>query len=212
MASLDIRGIRESHLHSMLQNIEATFKGTARRHKYTEVKLGNSLKEDSSEIVPSNDYCSNTGRSKSPICISNHETPEPSTSFLIGFGRNKMEDTDALRRYADTEKWMWEECVHSQFLCARKYGRMRCENLISICNTCHDTYFLEDKHCPSCHRTFSLAKSSYFLEHVAQCKVKLEDLFWPLCILDSLPPLRVRLLRAQLASVEVTYSFLHHWI
>ncbi|XP_055822651.1 homeobox-DDT domain protein RLT2 isoform X2 [Solanum dulcamara] len=203
MASLDIRGIRESHLHSMLQNIEATFKGTARRHKYTEVKLGNSLKEDSSEIVPSNDYCSNTGRSKSPICISNRETPEPSTSFLIGFGRNKMEDTDALRRYADTEKWMWEECVHSQFLCARKYGRMRCENLISICNNCHDTYFLEDKHCPSCHRTFSLAKSSYFLDHVAQCKEKLEDLFWPLCILDSLPPLRVRLLRAQLASVEI---------
>lgn len=202
MASLDIRGIRESHLHSMLQNIEATFKGTAMRHKYTEVKLDNSVKEHTSETVPSIDYCSNTGSSKSTICISNHETSEPSTSFLIGFGRNKMEDTDALRRYADLEKWMWEECVHPQFLCARKYGRMRCENLISTCNNCHDTYFLEDKHCPSCHRTFSPAKSSYFLEHVAQCKEKLEDLFWPLCIMDSLPPLRVRLLRAQLASVE----------
>lgn len=202
MASLDIRGIRESHLHSMLQNIEATFKGTARRHKYTEVKLGNFLKEDTSETVPSNDYCSNTGSSNSTFCISNRETPQPSTSFLIGFGKNKIEDTDALRRYADIEKWMWEECVHSQFLCARKYGRMRCENLISICNNCHDTYFFEDKHCPSCHRTFSLAKSSYFLEHVAQCKEKFEDQFWPLCILDSLPPLRVRLLRAQFASVE----------
>ncbi|MCD9641238.1 hypothetical protein HAX54_027327 [Datura stramonium] len=202
MASLDIRGIRESHLHSMLQNIEATFKETARRHKYTEGELGNSVKEDTSETVPSNDCCSNTGSSKSTICISNCEAPEPSTSFLIGFGRNKMENTDALRRYADLEKWMWEECVDSQFLCAMKYGRMRREKLISICNNCHDTYFSEDKHCPCCHRTFSLAKSSYFMEHVAQCKEKLEDLFWPLCILDSSPPLRVRLLRAQLALVE----------
>ncbi|KAJ8532126.1 hypothetical protein K7X08_012049 [Anisodus acutangulus] len=202
MASLDVRGTRESHLHSMLQNIEATFKETARRHKYTEGKLGNSVKEDTSETVPSNDCCSNTGSSKSTICISNCETPEPSTSFLIGLGSNKMENTDALRRYADLEKWMWEEGVNSQFLCARKYGRMRCEKLISVCNNCHDTYFLEDNHCPCCHRTFSPAKSSYFMEHVAQCKEKLEDRFWPLCILDSSPPLRIRLLKAQLASVE----------
>ncbi|CAN4103280.1 unnamed protein product [Withania somnifera] len=202
MASLDIRGIRESHLHSMLQNIEATFKETARRHKHTIGKLGSSVKEDTSETVPNNDCCSNTDSSKITICISNHEMPEPSTSFHIGLGRNKMEHTDALRRYADLEKWMWEECVDSQFLCARKYGRMRCENLISICNNCHDMYYLEDKHCPCCHRTFSPGKSSYFMEHVAQCAEKLEHLFWPLCILDSLPPLRVRLLRAQLASVE----------
>ncbi|KAM3222190.1 homeobox-DDT domain protein RLT2 isoform X1 [Capsicum annuum] len=202
MASLDIRGLRESHLHSMLQNIEATFKETARKHKYTDEKLGNSVKEDTSERVPSNDCCSNTDSLKSTTCISNRETREPSTSFLIGFGRNKMENTNALRRYADLEKWMWEECVDSQFLCARKYGRMRSENLIGICNNCHDTYFWEDKHCPSCHRTFSPVKSSYFIEHVAQCKEKLEDLFLPLCILDSLPALRVRLLRAQLASVE----------
>lgn len=212
MASLDIRGLRESHLHSMLQNIEATFKETARKHKYTDEKLGNSVKEDTSERVPSNDCCSNTDSLKSTTCISNRETREPSTSFLIGFGRNKMENTNALRRYADLEKWMWEECVDSQFLCARKYGRMRSENLIGICNNCHDTYFWEDKHCPSCHRTFSPVKSSYFIEHVAQCKEKLEDLFLPLCILDSLPALRVRLLRAQLASVEVTSSILHHWI
>ncbi|CAN4105011.1 unnamed protein product [Withania somnifera] len=203
MASLDIRGIRESHLHSMLQYIEATFKETVRRHKHSIGKLRSSVKEDTSETVPNNDCCSNTDSSKRTICISNRETPEPSTSFHIGFGRNKMEQTDALRRYTDLEKWMWEECVDSQFLCARKYGRMRCENLISICNNCHDTYFLGDKHCPSCHRTFSMGKSSYFMEHVAQCKVKLEHLFWPLCIVDSLPPLRVRLLRAQLASVEV---------
>ncbi|XP_059282469.1 homeobox-DDT domain protein RLT2 [Lycium ferocissimum] len=202
MASLDIRGTRESHLHSMLQNIEATFKETARRHKYTEGQLGNSVEEDTSETVPSNDCCSNTGSYKSAICISNRETPEPSTSFLIGLGSNKKENTDALTRYADLEKWMWEECANSQFLCARKYGRMRCEKLISICNNCHDTYFLEDNHCPCCHRTFSPAKSSYFMEHVAQCKDKLEDLFWPLCILDSSPPLRIRLLKAQLASVE----------
>ncbi|KAK4368975.1 hypothetical protein RND71_012767 [Anisodus tanguticus] len=202
MASLDVRGIRESHLHSMLQNIEATFKETARRPKYTEGKLGNSIKEDTSETVPSNDCCSNSGSSKSTICISNRETPEPSTSFLIGLGSNNMENTDALRRYADLEKWMWEKGVNSQFLCARKFGRMRCEKLISICNNCHDTYFLEDNHCPCCHRTFSPAKSSYFMEHVAQCKEKLEDLFWPVCILDSLPPLRIRLLKAQLASVE----------
>ncbi|OIT31129.1 PREDICTED: homeobox-DDT domain protein RLT2-like [Nicotiana attenuata] len=201
MASLDVRGIRESHLHSMLQNIEATFKETSRRYLCTEAKVANPVKADTSETVPSNDCCSKTGSPKSTICISNCETPEPSTSFLIGIGRNKMENSDALSRYAHLEKWMWEDCVNTQFLCARKYGKIRCEKLISICNNCHDTYFLEDNHCHCCHTTFSLAKTSCFMEHVAQCKDKLEDLFRPL-ISDSAPPLRIRLLRAQLASME----------
>ncbi|KAA8526340.1 hypothetical protein F0562_008457 [Nyssa sinensis] len=126
LASLDVRGVRESHLHSMLRRIELSFKETARRN------------------------------------------------LLIGLGRNNTEKSDALRRYQDFEKWMWEECFNSSILCAIK--------------------------------TFGTSFGcSTFSDHVDQCEDKLKgNPDWTLHSLDSSPPLRIRLLKAQLTLIEVS--------
>uniref|UniRef100_A0A5B7A597 Homeobox-DDT domain protein RLT2 n=1 Tax=Davidia involucrata TaxID=16924 RepID=A0A5B7A597_DAVIN len=208
LASLDVHGVRESHLHSMLQSIEVSFKETVRRnfpYSITCGKIGDTVKTEVTEMTLNPDCNASIDSPTSTICVSNPDIPDPSSSFAIGLGRNDAEKSDALRRYQDLEKWMWEECFNSSILCAVKYGKKRCKQLSDICVYCRELYFFEDNHCPSCHRTFRTSFSCLnFSEHVAQCEEKLKgDPDWTLLGLDS-PPLRIRLLKAQLALIEVS--------
>ncbi|XP_019194149.1 PREDICTED: homeobox-DDT domain protein RLT2 [Ipomoea nil] len=192
LASLDVRGIRESHLHLMLQRIEVTFKETARRNMLQMMNsvadVENDVKKEALEKTSTLDKDPN-----SPPCIS---------SFMIGVGRNIVEKSDALRRYVDFEKWMWEECLDSKFLCATKEGKIRRRNLLRVCDRCYVLYF-EENHCPFCHTTY--AKNLKFSEHLTRCKEKLKDEYLsPFRALYSSPPIRIRLLKAQLASLEVS--------
>ncbi|CAK9144878.1 unnamed protein product [Ilex paraguariensis] len=207
LASLDVRGIRESHLHSMLQRIEVAFKESVRRNllrAYSGDNLGHSNTTEASEIALNPD-CNSCIASPS-ITVLNSGMPEASSTFSIGLGRNETEKNDAFKRYRDFEKWMWEECYNSSMLCAMKYGKTRSEKLFSICDYCRDLYLFEYNHCPSCHRTYVRSVSDVnFSEHVAQCKEKLKvDPSWTLHGQDSSSPLRIRLLKAQLVSVEVS--------
>jgi hypothetical protein len=167
LSSLDVRGVRESNLLSMMQRVEPSFKEAIR--KKTE-----SITPDSS----------------SP----------PSSSFSISLGRNSREKNEESRRYQDFEKWMWGECNNSSILCALKYGQKRSKQLLGVCGLCHDLYLFEQVHCPLCHRTYdSHGRNFNFHEHVAQCTTMKSNVFSP-------DPLRLRLLKSQLLSIEVCIS------
>ncbi|KAJ6677600.1 HOMEOBOX-DDT DOMAIN PROTEIN RLT2 [Salix viminalis] len=129
---------------------------------------------------------------------------ETSTSFTIELGRNEIEKNHTLKRLQDFEKWMWKECFKSPVLCAMKYEKKRCTQLLGVCDYCHDTYFFEDSHCPSCHKTLEASQTGLnFSEHVAYCERKLKmDPDSALCSL-SFPP-RIRLLKLLLALIEVS--------
>ncbi|XP_059659804.1 homeobox-DDT domain protein RLT2 [Cornus florida] len=208
VAYLDVRGVRESNLYSMLQKIEASFKETVRRNLLrttTGGKICDPIKREVvTELTPKPE-CGASVDVPRDVCVSNPDMPEPSSSFAIGLGKNETEERDALSRYQDFEKWMWEEC-NSSILCAIKYGKQRCKQLLDICDYCRYLYFFEDNHCPSCHRNFgTYVTCLHFSEHVAQCDEKLKgDSDWTLHGLDSSPPLRIRLLKAQLALIEVS--------
>ncbi|KAJ4729740.1 Homeobox domain-containing protein/DDT domain-containing protein [Melia azedarach] len=207
LASLDVRGVRESHLHSMLQIIEMSFKETVRRnmhHTNTERQNQETVKTEPVEMAPCPDHSMGTDSPSSTVCGSDSDMSETSTSFSIGLGRNEIERNDALKRYHDYEKWMWKECVSSSILCAMKCGKKRCKQVLDVCNYCHDIYFYEDSRCPSCHRAFGIYKRNLnFSEHVAQCEGKLKtDPASPSYVSVS-SPLRIRLLKVLLATVEV---------
>jgi hypothetical protein len=128
---------------------------------------------------------------------------ETSTSFTIELGRNEIEKNHTLKRFQDFEKWMWKECFKSSVLCAMKYEKKRCTQLLGVCDYCHDTYFFEDNHCPSCHKTHASQTGLNFSEHVAHCERKLKmDPDSALCSL-SFPP-RIRLLKSLLALIEAS--------
>lgn len=164
--------------------------------------VGNDVKKEALEMTSTLDKDPN-----STSCTSNCDMSEPSASFMIGVGRNVAEKSDALRRYLDFEKWMWEECLDSKFLCAMKEGKIRRRNLLRVCDHCHVLYFFEENHCPFCHTTY--IKNSKFSEHLTRCKEKLkEECLSPFRALYSSPPIRIRLLKAQLASLEARISSL----
>ncbi|KAL8267692.1 hypothetical protein R6Q59_001490 [Mikania micrantha] len=110
LASLDVRGNREANLHSMLQRIEAQFKESANKMRVNISGVGSmdSNSPSCSLSIPiTNDY-------------------EYSSSFAIERGRSGKEMSNALKRYEDFEKWIWEECLT---LRAMKFGNTRCEHL-----------------------------------------------------------------------------------
>lgn len=203
--SLDVRGLRESHLHSMLQKIELSFKETLRR-SLTCTSTGGptvDVKKEFSGMAPNPDSSASTDSPTSTVCSSNSDATESSLSFAIGLGRNETEKKDALKRYVDLEKWMWEECLSSSVLCAIKYGKKRCKQLLSICNYCHDMDVFENDYCPSCHMSFKTSTSDLKFSE-AQYGKKYKGDGWTSRRLDSSPTSRIRLLKVLLALIEAS--------
>ncbi|KAG5545205.1 hypothetical protein RHGRI_017628 [Rhododendron griersonianum] len=204
--SLDVRGLRESHLHSMLQKIELSFKETLRRSLICTSTGGltvTDVKKEVSDMAPNPDSSASTDSPTSTVCVSNSDVTESSSSFAIGLGRNETEKKDALKRYIDLEKWMWEECLNSLVLCGIKYGKKRCKQLLGICNYCHDMDVFENNYCPSCHMAFETSASDLKFSE-AQCGKKYKGNGWTLRRLDSSPTSRIRLLKVLLALIEVS--------
>ncbi|KAI4296809.1 hypothetical protein L6164_036732 [Bauhinia variegata] len=205
LKSLDSRGIRESHLRLMLQKIENSFKENVRKNKQCD-KIGSrgkvSVKNEADETDSGPDPHVGSDSPSSTLCGLNSDTLETSSSFKIELGKSESEKRAALRRYQDFQKWMWKECYYSSTLCAMKYGRMRCKRLVDICDVCLNSYFVEDSHCNSCHRTFPSNNGFNFSKHAFQCGEKKLD-SKDICIFDSFP-LRTRLLKALLAFIEVS--------
>ncbi|KAG5226338.1 homeobox-DDT domain protein [Salix suchowensis] len=207
LSSLDVRGVRESHLHAMLHKIEVPFKETLRRrmlHAITEGKSKGPIKAEAVETAAAIDCGSGMDSPQSTVSIPDSEMSETSTSFTVELGRNEIEKKHALKRFQDFEKWMWKECFKSSVLCAMKYGKKRCTQLLGVCDFCHDTYLSEDNHCPCCHKTYDVSQIGLnFSEHMAHCERKLKvDPDSALC--GSSFPLRIRLLKSLLALIEVS--------
>ncbi|KAG2318889.1 hypothetical protein Bca4012_054861 [Brassica carinata] len=142
VASLDMRGIRESHLRIMLQKIEATFKENACKAK----SVVNHSPADS--VSPS-----------SAISGSNSDSMETSTSIRVELGRNDREKGSLSKRFHDFQRWVWTESYSSLPSCARKYGKKRCE-LLATCEVCVASYLSEYTHCTSCQQRLNMVDSS----------------------------------------------------
>ncbi|CAF1709612.1 hypothetical protein HID58_056118 [Brassica napus] len=136
VASLDMRGIRESHLGIMLLKIEGSFKENACKN----------TRADS--VSPS-----------SAISGSNSDSMEASTSIRVELGRNDREKECLSKRFHGFQRWMWTETYSSLPSCARRHGKKRCE-LLATCEVCVASYLSEYTHCTSCHRRLNMFYSS----------------------------------------------------
>lgn len=197
LASLDVRGTRESHLHSMLQRIEFCFKETAKKSlcSHSTRQDADDVKDEVSEDSPN-----------SMVCGSDPCMMEPLAFIPIKCESYGLDKYVTLERYQDFEKWMWEECFSIMKLRALKYGKTLRTRLLSICSHCYDLYFFENEHCPFCHKNYSISVETFnFGEHVSYCKEKQEEVQNRILVkLESSPPLRIRFLKAQLASLEAS--------
>lgn len=199
LASLDVRGVRESHLLSMLQMIEMSFKKTVRKNAchVTCQKIEESIETKVPEMA--SDYKSSAAdRPSSGICVSNPDMPELSSSFNIELGSNEAERKDALKRYQEFEKWMWKKCFSPSTLRAIKHGKTRGKPVFSVCDFCQYLYKVEE--CCPCEYTSNISTGDSNFSEYVDCKAKLHG---EARITDLSPVLRIRLLIAQLSSIEV---------
>ncbi|KAJ6853925.1 homeobox-DDT domain protein RLT2 isoform X2 [Iris pallida] len=209
LSALDTRGVRESHLHSMLQRIELNFKEAVRRNKNrtnstcTDESL---VKTETLDTTSSPDCHIEVDSPNSTVCGLSSDTPEYSTSFKIELGRSEMERTSASKRYQIFVKWIWTECYNPSVLCALKYGKKRCSELLQTCPFCYECYFVEERHCPSCHKTFNVHNvDALFSDHMPICELKGKmDPNSLNQVSDSSLPIGIQLLKAQLSLIEVS--------
>ncbi|KAK7302837.1 hypothetical protein RJT34_13734 [Clitoria ternatea] len=205
LASLDSRGIRESHLRLMLQKIENSFKQNVRKKNTQRAKTGSKgqvyIKAEANETDAILDHNAGSDSRSSALLGLNPDTSETSSSFNIELGMSDSERKASFRRYQDFQKWLWKEIYNSSILCAMKYGIKRCKPQVEICDVCLNPYFVEDSHCNSCHRTFSSNNGFNFSKHAFQCRDKFPK---DTCILEYSLPLRPRLLKGLLACMEAS--------
>ncbi|CAN8291009.1 unnamed protein product [Cochlearia groenlandica] len=183
VASLDMRGIRESHLRIMLQKIEGPFKENARKN----VKLDrNHFSKERSVVNHS------PADSVSPSCAisSNSDSVETSTSIRVELGRNNTEKENISKRFYDFQRWIWTKIYRSLPTCARKYGTKRCE-LLATCEVCVASYLPAYTHCTTCHQRLDMVDRSE--RNIVDSGLTASPL-----------PLGVRLLKALLVSLEAS--------
>lgn len=207
VSSLDTRGSREAQLHSMLQMIEATFKEAVKRKNAIEQSSGRNIKNGATEMIRAS-FRSEFGSPSSTFSVASDGATAYSDSFKIELGRNDFEKNAISKRADGFLKWMWRECYDQDLTCAAKYGKKRCSMLIHSCKFCYQMYLAEEGHCSSCHKTFKSIHN--FSEHTAQCEEKRRmDPNWKMQISDYSVPIGVRLLKLQLASIEVVSHVFH---
>lgn len=207
LSSLDVRGIRECHLHSMLLKVESSFKATARTNlsRATSVKhVSDGVNKEVLQIRPKLDCCPIMDSSKNFEFASYSNSPGNELLFPNEFVKNRKDENDMIESYNNFEKWMMNECLNSKLLAAHRYGRLRRQQLSDICKDCHELFSCDDTQCPSCHRTCSVSERTFdFLEHVTDCKRKPSEGFGR--VLHKLSfPLQIRLLKALLATIEAS--------
>ncbi|XP_009781785.1 homeobox-DDT domain protein RLT1 isoform X1 [Nicotiana sylvestris] len=204
LASLDTRGVRESHLHIMLQKIEGPFKERVRR-SYDDiiVQHGNKCKNESSAASSSPASGAGADSPSSTIYGMGSDSWETSSSFKIELGKNEEERRNAFKRYQSFQSWMWKECLSSSILCAMRYGKKRCLPLLGICRHCLDSYPSEEGNCPSCNKmSGKVDMNAEFPEQAMDSMDNLKIDYNKLAVSNACP-LRVRLMKALLSFLEV---------
>ncbi|CAN4084106.1 unnamed protein product [Withania somnifera] len=210
LASLDTRGVRESHLHIMLQKIEGPFKERARRNmSYGDIigQHGNRCRNESSAVGSSPASGASADSPSSTIYAMSSDSLETSSSFKIELGRNEEERRNAFKRYQGFQIWMSKECLSSSVLRALRHGKKRCLPLLGICGHCLDTYLSEEGICPSCNKmSYKVDMDAEFLEQAMNSLDNLKMNYNNL-VFSNACPLRVRLMKVILNFLEVDVPY-----
>ncbi|CAA6661086.1 unnamed protein product [Spirodela intermedia] len=199
LASLDTR---ESGNHICIQGTEGNKQVISNSHS-----AQNIAKKEAGEGSSSPECDLGTESPRSTVCYPGSDALDPSTSFKIEIGQNDREKNAALKRYRDFQNWSWKECFRSSPLCAMKYGKKRCSELLGVCYTCYDCFLSEEKQCPSCCEAFDARQGAVdqnFTEDMPWCEKQKVDPRWSLKFSKLSHPARIQMLKAQLSLIEVS--------
>ncbi|KAJ1267386.1 hypothetical protein BS78_07G052300 [Paspalum vaginatum] len=183
LSVLDCRGTREAHLLASMEKRQACLFGAMKKH----VEGGNAVRFPAS----SDSYCSQTSSEDraspktssvdgaSPVSdIDNASVPtcpedcnlDSSSAIVIESGKRGNGKILMWERLQAFDKWIWTSFY--SVLTAVKCGKKSFKESLVRCESCHDLYWRDEKHCRICHSTFEVGfdlEERYAL-HVATCR------------------------------------------
>uniref|UniRef100_A0A0D9X1K5 Homeobox domain-containing protein n=1 Tax=Leersia perrieri TaxID=77586 RepID=A0A0D9X1K5_9ORYZ len=183
LASLDSRGIREAYLLASMKKRQTCLFEAMKKHYEDRNVVRPAIPSDMSHSeTSSGDGASpklSSGDGASPTSdIDNASVPanpadnilNASSAIAIEVGRRGDEKILKWERSQAFDKWIWTSFYSC--LTAVKCGKKSFKESLVRCESCHDLYWRDEKHCRICHSTFEV---SFDLEeryaiHVATCR------------------------------------------
>ncbi|XVE72619.1 hypothetical protein DITRI_Ditri11bG0052600 [Diplodiscus trichospermus] len=180
LAVLDNRGKREALLIESLEKREASLRQEmSSRHLY---ELGIGLTpSDSSEMHVTREDSSSPVSDVDNLSLT-VAVNEPLTScgaIVLEAGKKGEEQNRKWKRLQEFDVWIWD-CFYLNLNAVKLSKRSYLESL-TRCESCHDLYWRDEKHCRICHTTFELdfdLEERYAI-HVATCREKGDNSTFP---------------------------------
>lgn len=208
LSVLDDRGKREALLIASLEKRQAflcqamssivgNIAGTTHLTQSSQSEL-DIVRENSCSPVSDVDNLSLTGTAKDSL--------SSSRAVFLDVGKKGEEQQDRWSRLQAFDSWIW----NSFYSClnAVKYGKRSYLDSLAKCESCHDLYWRDEKHCRFCHTTFELdfdLEERYAI-HAATCREKDNaNMRFPMHkVLSS----QIQSLKAAIHAIEVSCHFL----
>jgi hypothetical protein len=180
LSVLDGRGTREAHLLASLQKRQAYLFEAMKKHLEYENALKLAVSSDSCRSGTSGEDGASPKRDSvdwdSPVSEINTSLPTDlidsnlDLSSAIAIGRSGDEKILMWERSQEFDTWIWTSFYST--LTAVKCGKKSFKESLVHCESCHDLYWRDEKHCRICHSTFEVGfdLEERYAVHVATCR------------------------------------------
>ncbi|TVU48632.1 hypothetical protein EJB05_08273 [Eragrostis curvula] len=182
LSILDRRGTREAHLLASLEKRQACLFEAMKKYLEDGTAVGLTVSSDSCHSETSGDGASPQTSSvdgASPVSeIENTSVPtghavsnsDSSSAIVIEIGRSDDENILMWERLQAFDKWIWASFY--SVLTSVKCGKKSFKESLVRCESCHDLYWRDEKHCRICHSTFEVGfdLEERYAVHVATCR------------------------------------------
>ena len=183
LSILDIRGTREAHLLASMKKRQACLFEGMKKHLDDGSAIAIAASSDSSRSETSSGNKDSpkpsSGDGASPLSdIDSASVPtylagnllNASSAMEIEVGRRSDEKIVKWERLQALDKWIWTSFYSS--LTAVKCGKRSFKESLVHCESCHDLYWRDEKHCRICHSTFEVGfdLEERYAIHVATCR------------------------------------------
>ncbi|CAK7349189.1 unnamed protein product [Dovyalis caffra] len=182
LSVLDDRGTREALLIESLEKREAFLCQEMSRRVVNDFGVRYFTQSDRSELEivreDSSSPVSDVDNNLTLTDVANDSLP-PMGAIVLETGKKGEEENQKWNRLREFDTWIWN-CFYCDLNAVKRRKRSYLESL-SRCETCHDLYWRDEKHCKICHTTFELdfdLEERYAI-HSATCRQKQDNVLFP---------------------------------
>ncbi|XP_052193159.1 homeobox-DDT domain protein RLT3 isoform X2 [Diospyros lotus] len=201
LLALDSRGMREAQLLVSLKKREASL-CQRMSNILVDTEIGQlSCSGQSGPNISREDSSSAVSDVDNNLCLTevNKDFLALSTVVVLEKGSKEELQRQSWSRLQAFDAWLWNSFYSD--LNAVKYSKRSYLDSLTRCESCHDLYWRDEKHCKTCHATFELdfdLEERYTI-HVATCRDNIKtDIFPKHKVLSS----QLQVLKAAVHAIE----------